>query len=103
MRRAVGRAALTVTPAASSHHRALPRLRAINKGHAELTARRGDVYCVFDRDIPGWTRTGKCRPCVVLARSGTGHVRVVPRTTRPRDPLLAIASSLAPPVFDKAG
>src|SRR5437016_3609205 len=65
-------------------------------------ARRGEVYCVWDRDLPGWKQTGKCRPCVILVRTGAGDVRVVPRTTHPRDLSRAIPSKLDPP-FDKAG
>jgi hypothetical protein len=61
----------------------------------------GTVYCVWDRSLQ-W-RGRKCRPCVVLATDGAGGVRVVPRTTHPRDPNTAIASALSAPPFDKAG
>jgi hypothetical protein len=69
----------------------------------KVLPRGGEVYCVWDRDIPGWSRTGKCRPCLVLARTGSGDVRVVPRTTHPRDKVRAIPSALRLPAFDKAG
>jgi hypothetical protein len=62
---------------------------------------RGSVYCVWDRALQ-WS-TPKCRPCVVLGTDGAGGVRVVPRTTRPRDPGAAIPSAVGLPAFDKAG
>ncbi len=64
---------------------------------------RGAVYCVWDRDLPGWKKTGKCRPVVILALTGSGDVRVVPRATHPRDMARAIPSKLAPPAFDEPG